>query len=101
MGRFAPRSIPRLTPAVFIRASPTVFATPSGAPDPGSAVGPEKPYPGIDGAITETFPPIRRFAERSNNFLHWWEVDRGGHFPAMEQPELLLNDVTAFFRPLR
>ena len=49
----------------------------------------------------EIFPPIRRFAERSNNIVHWSEFDRGGHFPAMEQPDLLVADVRAFFRTLR
>ena len=49
----------------------------------------------------EIFPPIRRFAERSNNIVHWSEFDQGGHFAAMEQPDLLVGDVRAFFRPLR
>ena len=31
----------------------------------------------------------------------WSEFDRGGHFPAMEAPDLLVGDVRAFFRPLR
>ena len=29
------------------------------------------------------------------------EFDRGGHFPAMEAPDLLTGDVRAFLRPLR
>jgi pimeloyl-ACP methyl ester carboxylesterase len=33
--------------------------------------------------------------------MHWSEFDRGGHFPAMEAPDLLVGDVRAFFRPLR
>jgi microsomal epoxide hydrolase len=49
----------------------------------------------------EIAPPIRRFAERSNNIVHWSEFDRGGHFPAMEQPDLLSGDVRAFFRRFR
>jgi epoxide hydrolase len=49
----------------------------------------------------EIFPPIRRFAEGSNNIVRWTEFDRGGHFAAMEQPELLMGDVRAFFRQLR
>jgi len=28
-------------------------------------------------------------------------MPRGGHFAAMEQPELLAEDIRAFFRPLR
>jgi epoxide hydrolase len=49
----------------------------------------------------EIAPPIRRFAERSNNIVHWSEFDRGGHFAAMEEPDLLIADVREFFRPLR
>ena len=49
----------------------------------------------------EIFPPIRRFAERSNNIVHWTEFEQGGHFAAMEQPELLIGDVRAFFRVVR
>ncbi len=49
----------------------------------------------------EIFPPIRRFAERSNNIVHWTEFEEGGHFAAMEQPELLIGDVRAFFRVVR
>lgn len=28
---------------------------------------------------------------------HWTDVDHGGHFAAMEQPEILVNDIQAFF----
>ena len=49
----------------------------------------------------EIAPPIRRFAEQSNNIVHWSEFDRGGHFAAMEVPDLLVGDVREFFRPLR
>jgi len=45
--------------------------------------------------------PIRRFAELSNNIVHWSEFDRGGHFAAMEAPDLLIDDVRVFFRQLR
>jgi microsomal epoxide hydrolase len=49
----------------------------------------------------EIAPPIRRFAEKSNNIAHWSEFDRGGHFAAMEEPDLLVGDVREFFRALR
>ena len=49
----------------------------------------------------EIAPPIRRFAERSDNIVHWSEFDRGGHFAAMEVRDLLVGDVRAFFGPLR
>ncbi len=44
---------------------------------------------------------IRRYAERGNNIVHWSEFERGGHFAAMETPDLLVGDIRAFFRPLR
>jgi pimeloyl-ACP methyl ester carboxylesterase len=37
------------------------------------------------------FPNIRR----------WTVMPKGGHFAAMEQPDLLAEDVRAFYRPLR
>lgn len=44
---------------------------------------------------------IRKFGEQSNNVVHWTDFDRGGHFAAMEEPELLIGDVRGFFRSLR
>ena len=32
---------------------------------------------------------------------HWSEMPCGGHFAAMEQPELFVEDVRAFARSLR
>jgi pimeloyl-ACP methyl ester carboxylesterase len=49
----------------------------------------------------EIAQPIRRFADLSDNIVHWSEFDRGGHFAAMEVPDLLVGDVREFFRPLR
>ena len=49
----------------------------------------------------EIAPPIRRFADLSNNIVHWTEFDRGGHFAAMEEPDLLIADVRQFFRQVR
>lgn len=37
----------------------------------------------------------------SDNVVRWTEYDAGGHFPAMEVPELLVDDVRAFFAMLR
>jgi hypothetical protein len=39
--------------------------------------------------------------ERHENVVHWTEHDRGGHFPALETPDLLVADVRRFFRHLR
>jgi epoxide hydrolase len=45
--------------------------------------------------------PVRPLAELSNNIVHWSEFDRGGHFAAMEEPDLLVGDVRDFFRRFR
>jgi epoxide hydrolase len=44
---------------------------------------------------------IRRYAEQGNNIVHWSEFERGGHFAALEAPDLLIADVRDFFRQLR
>ncbi|TQM26202.1 epoxide hydrolase family protein [Nocardia bhagyanarayanae] len=44
---------------------------------------------------------IRKIAEEQHNIVRWTEFDRGGHFAAMEAPDLLTEDVRAFFRTLR
>jgi hypothetical protein len=44
---------------------------------------------------------IRRYAEYGNNIVHWSDFDRGGHFAAMEAPDLLTGDVREFFRRFR
>jgi len=33
--------------------------------------------------------------------VHWSEFDRGGHFAALEAPDLFTEDVRTFFRKLR
>jgi epoxide hydrolase len=49
----------------------------------------------------EIAAPVRRLAELSNHIVHWTEFDRGGHFAAMEEPDLLVGDVREFFRAFR
>ena len=44
---------------------------------------------------------VRRLAERTQNVVHWSEFDRGGHFPAMEESDLLIGDLRTFFRRFR
>lgn len=44
---------------------------------------------------------IRRYADCGNNIVHWSEFDRGGHFAALEEPQLLVDDIRAFFKRLR
>jgi pimeloyl-ACP methyl ester carboxylesterase len=45
--------------------------------------------------------PPREFAERSYTVRRWTEMPRGGHFAALEEPQLLAEDIRAFFRELR
>jgi pimeloyl-ACP methyl ester carboxylesterase len=44
---------------------------------------------------------IRRYVERDHNVTRWTDVDHGGHFAALEVPDLLISDVREFFRTLR
>lgn len=43
----------------------------------------------------------RRWAERYYNLQRWTVMPAGGHFAPMEEPERLVEDIRAFFRPLR
>ena len=44
--------------------------------------------------------PPRSYAERVYNITRWTEMPRGGHFAALEQPALLIEDIRAFARSL-
>ncbi|MFJ6838616.1 epoxide hydrolase family protein [Streptomyces sp. NPDC091209] len=48
----------------------------------------------------ENFVALRHVAERTDTIVRWTEFDRGGHFAAMEEPDLLVADIRAFFRQL-
>jgi microsomal epoxide hydrolase len=43
----------------------------------------------------------RSWVERHYNVTYWADMPRGGHFAAMEQPELFVEDVRTFFRTVR
>ena len=45
--------------------------------------------------------PPRPYVERIYNIARWTEMPRGGHFAALEQPDLLVDDIRAFARTLR
>jgi microsomal epoxide hydrolase len=45
--------------------------------------------------------PPRPYVERMHNVQRWTVMPRGGHFAALEEPDLLLDDVRAFARGLR
>ena len=67
--------------------------------------GPDRPVPvpvGYAAFPHEILRPPRSVAERAYpNIVRWTAFDRGGHFPAMEQPVLLAEEIRAMFRPLR
>ncbi len=46
-------------------------------------------------------PPPREWVERRLHLQQWTEMPRGGHFAAMEEPELLAEDMRKFFRAYR
>jgi pimeloyl-ACP methyl ester carboxylesterase len=48
-------------------------------------------------AVFQEDVSIRRHAEQLNNVVHWSEFDTGGHFAALETPELLIGDIQSFF----
>jgi pimeloyl-ACP methyl ester carboxylesterase len=51
-------------------------------------------------AVFTTDISIRVFADKASNVVRWSEFDRGGHFAALEAPDLLTADVREFFRTL-
>ena len=58
--------------------------------------GPPGPPTGV--AVFAADTGIRSLLDPAGTMEHWTEYDSGGHFPAMEVPELLTGDVRAFFR---
>ena len=45
--------------------------------------------------------PPQSYVKRMCNVQHWTEMPRGGHFGALEEPELLVEDIRTFARKLR
>jgi pimeloyl-ACP methyl ester carboxylesterase len=46
----------------------------------------------------ELFRPSRRWAEtRFTDIRYWNELDKGGHFAAMEQPQLFVDEIRRCF----
>jgi epoxide hydrolase len=68
---------------------------PAGQPEPSTSPTALAVFP------HDNFIPLRHIAERTNNIAQWTEYDRGGHFAALEQPELLAGDIRRFFCGLR
>jgi pimeloyl-ACP methyl ester carboxylesterase len=44
---------------------------------------------------------IRSMLDPDGTVARWTEFDRGGHFPAMEAPDLLAEELRGFFRAYR
>jgi pimeloyl-ACP methyl ester carboxylesterase len=66
------------------------------------APGERVPVPcGVARFALEAPMPPREWAERAYDVVRWTEFPRGGHFAAWEEPQLLAEDIRAFFRPLR
>jgi pimeloyl-ACP methyl ester carboxylesterase len=70
------------------------------------------PWPIPDGSVNvpmgyaefphEILRPPRSVAQKIYSDIRRWSVmPKGGHFAAMEQPELLAREIVEFFRPLR
>ena len=50
----------------------------------------------------EIYTVSRRWAEQAfPRLIHYNRLDKGGHFAAWEQPERLVNEMRAGFRPVR
>ncbi len=45
--------------------------------------------------------PPKQWAERNLDITRWTPLPRGGHFTAMEEPELMAEDIRTFYRPYR
>lgn len=67
--------------------------------DDGGWETPAGPPTGV--AVFAADTTIRSLLDPSGSIAHWTEHDSGGHFAAMEVPDLLVDDLRTFFRPLR
>jgi microsomal epoxide hydrolase len=70
-------------------------------PGVGAAPGSTSAPVGVAVFPREIAPAIERFADESVPIVQWSEFDRGGHFAAMEEPDLFIGDVREFFRRFR
>lgn len=60
----------------------------------------EKPSTPYGVAVFGEDVAIRQYGEQMYGIVHWSEFDEGGHFAALETPDLLVGDVRTFFRSL-
>jgi pimeloyl-ACP methyl ester carboxylesterase len=66
--------------------------------EPGERI---RPPLGFASFPKEVATPSQDWVRRVYDVVRWTEMARGGHFAAMEQPDALVRDIRAFFRPLR
>ncbi len=62
-----------------------------------------RPSPSAAATAVANFPgdnAIQDLARLSNAVTRWREYDQGGHFPALQAPEVLIADIREFFRSL-
>jgi len=45
--------------------------------------------------------PPKSYVKRIFNLIHWTKMKHGGHFAALEQPDLLANDIRKFARRIK
>jgi epoxide hydrolase len=78
--------------AEFMPTSSSATTTPPAVPGP----------LGVAVFRNDLAPPVRALAERAiPSIVQWNEYDRGGHFAALEEPDLFVEDVRAFRRTLQ
>jgi pimeloyl-ACP methyl ester carboxylesterase len=70
-------------------------------PPPARAQAHRQTRPPTGVAVFAADTTIRSVMDPGGMIEHWSEFDRGGHFPAMESPDLLTNDLRDFFRKHR
>ena len=65
------------------------------------ASGWRRPPPSPTSPASRSTPPRpARFAERAYNVVRWTDMPRGGHFAAMEEPDLFVDEVRAWAREI-
>lgn len=70
--------------------------------DPGAFMYPKVEVPtGVAVFPKEPWRVPRSWAEQRFNIRRWTELPKGGHFAALEQPELLSREIVEFFRTVR
>ena len=79
-----------------------LVASQSAAPGAQDAAhtGGTQPGPPTAVAVFAADTTIRTLLDPTST-MHWSEFDRGGHFPAMEAPDLLVDDLRTFLRGIR